>query len=120
MNHSELKRLCRDNVYDGYEYVQHLNKSIYELKQASMVWHATLKDELSKLKFVQGTSDPCLFIATVKGGRRCYLLVYVDDIIIAGGTKQECESVVRTLEISKHKLDLVKITHDREQLLDAT
>ena len=58
-----------------------LNKALYGLKQASRAWHHTLKAELESLGFAESTADPGLFIKP--GTHPVYLLIYVDDILVA-------------------------------------
>lgn len=59
-----------------------LHKSLYGLKQAARVWNLTLHNELLKIGFVQSNADKCLYVFH-DSGKVCYLLVHVDDIILA-------------------------------------
>ena len=76
---------------------------------------------LSKCEYTQSASDLCLFVARMKNSNVYYLLVYLNDIIIAGVTKLDCEFIVRQLskqfEISKmepaHFFLGIKIERDR-------
>lgn len=63
-----------------------LNKSLYGLKQAPRQWHLRLESELKGIGFTPSLADPALFINTAGSGK-AYLLVYVDDIIIATKSK---------------------------------
>lgn len=56
-----------------------LNKSLYGLKQAPRLWYDTMKTELECCGFKQLYSDVCCFTHPTK---RCYVLMYVDDICI--------------------------------------
>ena len=60
-----------------------LQKSLYGLKQAPRAWFAKLKSELENRGLIASEADPALFISE-KDGRRTYVLVYVDDILVAG------------------------------------
>ena len=93
-----LMQLCSKKVQGSTHYVLKLLKSLYGLKQASLKWHERLKEVLTMCGFEQSASDPCLFVVKMKNGRKFFLLVYVDDIIIAGNTKKDCQSVVRKLQ----------------------
>ena len=55
--------------------VVRLNKSVYDLKQASRTWHAHLAMCLEQLGFEQCMSDVCVVPITV---------VHVDDIFAVG------------------------------------
>lgn len=57
-----------------------LQRALYGLRQAPRAWHTRLKLELEKIGFQASEADPGLYIYS-KGD--VYLLVYVDDILIA-------------------------------------
>lgn len=85
--HGELK----ENIYIyppiGVEckegYVLKLLKSIYGLKQAAKCWNIKINNFLEGLGFVRSESDYCLYTKLVSD-HIMYLLLYVDDMIIAG------------------------------------
>ena len=64
----------------------HLKKALYGLKQAPRAWHTKLKGELESMGFEASETDAGLYIQRSKEDN-VYILVYVDDILIA--TKQE-------------------------------
>jgi hypothetical protein len=73
-----------------------LVKSLYGLKQASRQWNAKLTSFLLKLNFVQAYSDYSLF--TRKSSTAfTVLLVYVDDVIIAGTSLDDIHSIKSAL-----------------------
>lgn len=59
-----------------------LKKAIYGLKQAPKAWNKTFHSFMTELKFNQSKSDYCLY-SFFNQNIRCYLLLYVDDILIA-------------------------------------
>ena len=73
-------------IINGKKYakVLQLRKALYGTKQASRLWHNTLRDWLTspEIGFVQCKSDPCLF-RKVDGDQEIIVGVYVDDIISA-------------------------------------
>ncbi|CAN1852203.1 Retrovirus-related Pol polyprotein from transposon TNT 1-94 [Linum perenne] len=69
-----------------------LRKSLYGLKQASRQWFAKLANSLTANGFRQSTSDYSLFVKG-NGEHTVVLLVYVDDIILAGNNVEEIEEV---------------------------
>ncbi|CAL1409881.1 unnamed protein product [Linum trigynum] len=67
-----------------------LKKSLYGLKQASRQWFAKLTASLLKNGFSQAASDYSMFIRRFQG-RMLVVLVYVDDILIAGSSLSDIE-----------------------------
>lgn len=61
--------------------VLRLNKAIYGLKQASRMWNNSFNDFMLKIGFRRCASDQCLYIDGNKGST-CYVLLYVDDLLI--------------------------------------
>ena len=67
-----------------------LKKSIYGLKQAANVWNKTLHKVVISAEYVQSKADPCLYTKyDNEEGILAYLLVYVDDILVASKSNEE-------------------------------
>jgi hypothetical protein len=60
-----------------------LRKGIYGLKQAPRLWNQSLDATLRSANFTPSQIDPCLYTRT-DNGQTHYVLVYVDDLIVAG------------------------------------
>jgi transposase InsO family protein len=71
--------------------VWRLRKAIYGLKQAGRTWHIKLRDTLAKHGFHPSESDHSLYVRSSKGSAACYILTYVDDLLIAGDTQSTTE-----------------------------
>ena len=98
-------------VCQGKEkHVCKLKKSIYGLKQSPRCWNLTLDAYLKKLKFVQTASDPCIYYRRA-GGDIMYIGVYVDDIILAGGSVTQLEEIKRDLSQEFDIKDLGKLQY---------
>jgi len=87
----------------GYESLGmlRLKKSLYGLKQAPRLWYDTIKDVLvNDLDFEQMRSDVCCF---THKNKRCYVLLYVDDICISTDDEELRKEIVLGLQ-KKFKL----------------
>jgi len=69
-----------------------LTKSLYGLKQASRQWFDKLSSFLISAHYTQSNSDHSLFIKKTPTNFTA-LLVYVDDIILAGNSMEEIEHI---------------------------
>ncbi|GMJ10791.1 hypothetical protein HRI_004748300 [Hibiscus trionum] len=72
-----------ETTVQGNDLVCKLQKSIYGLKQASRQWFQTFHAVVLQFGFVQSPSEHSLFIKGC-GDDLVALLVYVDDVVIAG------------------------------------
>jgi len=61
----------------------HLQRALYGLRQAPRAWYLRLKSELGRLGFKPSLADPGLFVR-FEGSEPIYILVYVDDLLLAG------------------------------------
>jgi histone deacetylase 1/2 len=67
-----------------------LQRSIYGLKQSPRAWYAHLSARLHQLGFVSFKANTSLLTFT-HGDVQIYMLVYVDDIVIAGSSPAAVE-----------------------------
>jgi hypothetical protein len=104
----------------GSHYACHLKKALYGLKQAPRAWHSRLKHELEQLGFVVSAADPGLYI--MHRGDKVYLLVYVDDMLVASKSMSAINEVKCKLEDvfdihdlgEAHRFLGMEITRDRQ------
>jgi hypothetical protein len=76
---------------NGEELVCKLKKSLYGLKQAPRNWNVVIDSWLREYGFVPNAADACVYVMRVnEGGRELVLIVllWVDDLIIAGNSKE--------------------------------
>lgn len=71
-------------------------KALYGLKQAPRTWFECLSRFLPSLGFVNSRADSSLLFQH-SHGEHCYILVYVDDIVITGSFSSMIDSLVATL-----------------------
>ncbi|GMJ13708.1 hypothetical protein HRI_005040000 [Hibiscus trionum] len=93
------------NLDESSNLVCKLNKSIYGLKQASRQWFHAFSQVILKCGFVQSPSDHSLFTKGT-GDDFIALLVYVDDVVLAGKNLLLLEAVQDFLQ-SHFKLKLL-------------
>ena len=80
---------------DRQHLVCKLKHSIYGLKQSPRCWNSALDAQLSRMGFIQTTSDPCLYTSTE--GEPFIIAVYVDDILLAGKSDKRMKEVKEAL-----------------------
>lgn len=86
----------------GYEdtsrphYICKLDKALYGLKQAPRAWFSRLSTKLQDLGFKPSKADTSLFYFN-KSGVTIFLLVYVDDIIVASSSPKATAALLKNL-----------------------
>jgi hypothetical protein len=87
-----------------------LHKSIYGLKQASRQWYSKLSSSLVSLGYTPSQSDHSLYIKSTANNFTA-LLVYVDDIVLAGNSIHEIQTVKMFLDQKFKIKDLGKLRY---------
>ncbi|UYV73309.1 hypothetical protein LAZ67_10002666 [Cordylochernes scorpioides] len=77
--------------------VCNLKKEIYGLKQAGRSWNTKIASTLIKNNFKQSIVDPCLFTKNEEN-HSIYLILYVDDMLLASDSEIIIQNTVKTLE----------------------
>lgn len=78
-------------------YVCKLDKVLYGLKQAPRAWYARLCNRLEQLSFTPSKSDTSLFFYN-RGRHTMFVLVYVDNIIVASSSSEAMTALLRDLQ----------------------
>jgi histone deacetylase 1/2 len=78
------------------DFVCKLDKALYGLKQAPRAWYARLSAKLIALGFVPSKADTSLFYFN-KHGVTVFVLIYVDDIIVASSTPRATSGLLHSL-----------------------
>jgi hypothetical protein len=78
-------------------HVCRLDKAIYGLKQAPHAWYSRLSCKLQKLGFVPSKGDTSLSFLSNKQVTM-FVLVYVDDIIVASSSQDATSHLLKKLE----------------------
>lgn len=88
---------------DKSKLVCRLKKSLYGLKQSARSWNQTLHATFLSSGFLQGMADPCFYRKKFEDDWS-YILIYVDDIIIASRKHELITKVESTLKL-KFKIE---------------
>lgn len=99
--HGDLKEDVYMKLPPGFQpqksnQVCKLTRSLYGLKQASRQWNEKLSEALLTLNFSQSNSDPSLFTKSSPGSFT-YVLVYVDDLIVASDNMKSISTLKQFL-----------------------
>ena len=81
-----MKQLKGFSSSSGEHLICKLKKSIYGLKQASRQWYLKFHDVISSFGFVENIMDQCI-CQKVTESKICFLVLYVDDILLATNDK---------------------------------
>ncbi|KAK1413090.1 hypothetical protein QVD17_34841 [Tagetes erecta] len=99
-----------------------LKRSLYGLKQSPRQWYKRFDQYVVSNGFIKSSYDSCLYFRRCKKGNYMYLLLYVDDMLIACQDKGEIEATKSMLkrefemkELGEAKKILgMQITRNRE------
>ncbi|GLI63566.1 hypothetical protein VaNZ11_006559 [Volvox africanus] len=85
--HGELKEEVYTEQPPGYNLggpnvVCKLRRALYGLRQAPRAWYIRLRKELESMGFKPSLAEPGLFVK-IENGEPVYVLVYVDDLLLA-------------------------------------
>jgi hypothetical protein len=101
-----------------------LQRSIYELKQASRSWNLCFDEVIKRFGFVQNTKESCIY-KKMSGSLVSFLVLYVDDILLIGNDVQMLKNVKEYLNNKFSMKDMgeaayvlgIKIYRDRSRRL---
>lgn len=96
-----------------------LHKALYGLKQAARAWFSKLRTSMLEHGFSPSQHDPCLFFRG-EGTDRVYVMVHVDDALIAGardGVDKVKKSMARMFEVKDmgHARHFLGMTIERHE-----
>ena len=78
-------------------YVCKLIKSLYGLKQSPRQWYKRCDQFIQGYKFTISEHDHCVYLRILQDGAFIYLLLYVDDMLIASKNIVEIERLKKQL-----------------------
>ncbi|KAH9657209.1 hypothetical protein KPL70_022963 [Citrus sinensis] len=126
--HGEIDEMIVMSQPEGYEdpekadNVCHLRKSLYGLKQSPILWYLRFDRFMSDHGFQRSSFDCCVYVKTIEGGDKIYLLLYVDDMLIAckemefiNELKQQLSNIFEMKDLGPAKKILgVQLKRDRK------
>ncbi|KAL1540901.1 hypothetical protein AAHA92_25185 [Salvia divinorum] len=83
-----------------------LKKSLYGLKQSSRQWYIKFDAHLSSIGFIKSAYDNCVYIKSDEEKEVAYLVLYVDDMLVAAADMNEINSVKHELQREFEMKDL--------------
>ena len=100
-----------------------LRKSLYGLKQSPRQWNLRFDSFIKTLGFIRCVKDHCVYMKKLKTGDCIYLLLYVDDMLIAAKNKKNIQVLKKSLSTEFEMKDLgaasrilgMDIVRDREK-----
>ena len=66
-----------------------LCKSLHGLKQTPRQWYHKYDTFMSSQGFSRSNEDPCFYVKKPRDGQLIMLILYVDDMLIAGHSKKD-------------------------------
>ena len=129
--HGDLEEDIYMHQPEGFEvkgkegYVCKLKKSLYGLKQAPRQWYHKFDTFMITNEFVRCQSDHCVYVKKTTNGNYVILLLYVDDMLVAGSSMQDIVDLKKKLANAFEMKDLgeakqilgMKITRDKQNHL---
>ena len=70
-----------------------LEKSLYGLKQSSRQWYKRFDEFMLRQGYKRSKYDHCVYLHKLKDGSFVYLLLYVDDMLIASKNSEEIDKL---------------------------
>ncbi|KAH9689071.1 hypothetical protein KPL70_015335 [Citrus sinensis] len=87
-------------------HVCRLIKSLYRLKQSPRQWYKRFDQFIQGQKFTRSEHDHCVYFRRLPDGAFIYLLLYVDDMLIASKNRDEIERLKKQLASKFEMKDL--------------
>ena len=74
-----------------------LKKSLYGLKHLMRMWYLKFDSYIRQLGYHRSDSDPCMYTRQLANKCRIYMILYVDDMLIAGSNQAKVGKLKRSL-----------------------
>ncbi|KAJ4711012.1 Retrovirus-related Pol polyprotein from transposon TNT 1-94 [Melia azedarach] len=110
--HGELEEEIYMTQPDGFQvsgkedYVCKLKKSLYGLKQSPRQWYKRFDSYMIEIGYTRSPYDCCVYYSKATNGSLIYLVLYVDDMLIAAENKSDVQKLKDLLSIEFEMKDL--------------
>lgn len=110
--HGELEEDIYMTQPDGFyipgkeDYVCKLKKSLYGLKQSPRQWYKRFDSYMIQLGYNRSPYDCCVYLNKADDGSMIYLILYVDDMLIAAKGKSDVQKLKALLSAEFDMKDL--------------
>ncbi|KAH9680676.1 hypothetical protein KPL71_026642 [Citrus sinensis] len=110
--HGDLEEEIYITQPDGFKvagkenWVCKLTKSLYGLKQSPRQWYKRFDRFMKGQRYIRNKFDHCVYFRKLQEGSFIYLLLYVDDMLIASKSKDEIEKLKTQLDQEFEMKDL--------------
>ena len=110
--HGDLEEEIYMTQPDGFKvagkenWVCKLTKSLYGLKQSPRQWYKRFDQFMKGQRYTRSKFDHCVYFQKLQEGTFIYLLLYVDDMLIASKSKVEIERLKTQLNLEFEMKDL--------------
>ncbi|KAG8479437.1 hypothetical protein CXB51_029202 [Gossypium anomalum] len=94
------------NVAGKENWVYKLTKLLYGLKQSPRQWYKRFDQFMKGQRYTRSKFDHCVYFQKLQEGTFIYLLLYVDDMLIASKSKVEIEILKTQLNLEFEMKDL--------------
>ena len=74
-----------------------LKKSLYGLKQSPRQWYKRFNSFIRGKRYTHSHYDPCVYYNKLLTGEYIYLLLYVDDMLIASKSRSTIDTLKKDL-----------------------
>ena len=83
-----------------------LKKSLYALKQSLRQWYKHFDSFIRGKRYTRSHYDPCVYYNKLPRGEYIYLLLYVDDMLIASKSRYAIDKLKKDLSFEFEMKDL--------------
>ncbi|KAJ4718340.1 Retrovirus-related Pol polyprotein from transposon TNT 1-94 [Melia azedarach] len=110
--HGELEKEIYMTQPDGFrvpgkeDYVCKLKKSLYGLKQSPRQWYKRFDSYMIEIGYTRSPYDCCVYYSKATNGSLIYLVLYVDDMLIAAENKSDVQKLKDLLSVEFEMKDL--------------